>query len=249
MSNRYDTRTTMFSPQGRLFQVEYAMEAISHAPTSVAVLSKEGIVLAAENRETSVSKLIQPQKHSEKIYLLDDHVACSVAGITSDANTLIKYLRGSTQRYRQQYDESMPCEQLVQSLCNLKQSYTQFGGQRPFGCSFLYAGWDVHHGYQLYKSDPSGNYAGWKATCIGANEKTAESVLKQEYKVDCTQKEALLLAIKVMSKTMDGSTLTSAKLDFAVLTRDDSGKCKMISLTNKEVDDLIKEADLKKAEE
>lgn len=249
MSNRYDTRTTMFSPQGRLFQVEYAMEAISHAPTSVAVLSKEGIVLAAENRETSVSKLIQPQKYSEKIYSLDEHVACSVAGITSDANTLIKYLRGSTQRYRLQYGESMPCEQLVQSLCNLKQSYTQFGGQRPFGCSFLYAGWDVHHGFQLYKSDPSGNYAGWKATCIGANEKTAESVLKQEYKVDCTQKEALLLAVKVMSKTMDGSTLTSAKLDFAVLTRDENGACKMISLSNKEVDDLIKEADVKKAED
>jgi 20S proteasome alpha/beta subunit len=82
---------------------------------------------------------------------------------------LINELRLIAQRYQLQYQEPIPCENLVSSLCNIKQAYTQFGGKRPFGVSILYAGWDKHFGYQLYQSDPSGNYGGWKATCIGSN--------------------------------------------------------------------------------
>lgn len=73
------------------------------------------------------------------------------------------------QRYQLNYGEPMPCEQLVSYLCDIKQAYTQYGGKRPFGVSILYMGWDKHYGYQLYQSDPSGNYGGWKATCIGNN--------------------------------------------------------------------------------
>uniref|UniRef100_A0A8C2YZP9 Proteasome 20S subunit alpha 4 n=1 Tax=Cyclopterus lumpus TaxID=8103 RepID=A0A8C2YZP9_CYCLU len=71
--------------------------------------------------------------------------------------------------YLLQYQEPIPCEQLVTALCDIKQAYTQFGGKRPFGVSLLYMGWDKHYGFQLYQSDPSGNYGGWKATCIGNN--------------------------------------------------------------------------------
>jgi 20S proteasome subunit alpha 3 len=76
----------------------------------------------------------------------------------------------------------MPIEQLLVELCDLKQSYTQFGGLRPFGVSFLFAGWDEHHGFQLYQSDPSGNFSGWFATAIGANNAAAQSILKTDYK-------------------------------------------------------------------
>lgn len=82
---------------------------------------------------------------------------------------------------------------------------------RPFGVSLLYAGWDEHNGFQLYHSDPSGNYGGWKATAIGANAQAAQSILKQEWKEGLTTKEALMLAIKVMSKTMDSTSLTSER--------------------------------------
>ena len=99
---------------------------------------------------------------------------------------LINFARLSAQRYELAYQEKQPCEQLVQTICNYKQSYTQFGGQRPFGVSFLYAGWDRHFGFQLYHSDPSGNYGGWKATAIGANNKAAKSLLKAEYEDDLT---------------------------------------------------------------
>ncbi|KAL0398086.1 UNVERIFIED_CONTAM: Proteasome subunit alpha type-4 [Sesamum radiatum] len=106
-------------------------------------------------------------------------------------------------------------KQLVQSLCDTKQGYTQFGGLRPFGVSFLFAGWDKNYGFQLYMSDPSGNYSGWKAAAIGANNQAAQSMLKQDYKDEITREEAVQLALKVLSKTMDSTSLTSEKLELA----------------------------------
>jgi 20S proteasome subunit alpha 3 len=90
-----------------------------------------------------------------------------VAGLTADANILIQRARLTSQRYLHSYQEPMPLEQIVRSICDYKQAYTQFGGLRPFGVAFLFAGWDKQHGFQLYQSDPSGNYSGWKATVIG----------------------------------------------------------------------------------
>lgn len=84
-------------------------------------------------------------------------------------------------------------------------------GLRPFGVSILYAGYDPHYEFQLYHSDPSGNYSGWKATCIGANNGTAQSLLKQEYKDDIVVKDAIGLVLRTMSKTMDSTTLSSEK--------------------------------------
>nr|CAG4635587.1 EOG090X09LQ [Artemia franciscana] len=236
-ARRYDTRTTIFSPEGRLYQVEYAMEAIGHAGTCLGILAQDGIVLAAEKRNTH--KLLDEIMFSEKIYKLNEDMACSVAGITSDANVLTNELRMIAQRYLLHYGESIPCEQLVSSLCDVKQAYTQYGGKRPFGVSFLYIGWDKHYGFQLYQSDPSGNYGGWKATCIGNNSSAAVSILKQEYKEgESTLSEALALAIKVFAKTLDMTKLSSEKLEIATLTRND-GKTEVRILNNKEVEELI----------
>ena len=114
MSRRYDGRTTTFSPEGRLYQVEYAMEAISHAGTALGILASDGIVLACEKKITS--KLLEPQKKSEKMYMIDEHVACAVAGITADANILINMARLHAQRYRFAYQEPQPVEQLVDRI-------------------------------------------------------------------------------------------------------------------------------------
>merc|ERR1712168_908876 len=116
---------------------------------------------------------------------------------TADANVLVMRLRDYAQRYELNYHEPMPLEDLVRDLCDIKQAYTQFGGKRPFGVSILYMGWDKHYGYQLYHSDPSGNYSGWKATCIGNNHSAAHSLLTQEYKTqeETSMKEALALAV------------------------------------------------------
>ena len=180
-SRRYDGRTTTFSPEGRLFQVEYAMAAIDNAGACVGVLAKDGIVIASEKK--AVSKLLaKSDTRSDKIYTIDAHIVCAVAGLTSDANVLIEFMRVQAQQYRFQYAEPIPVEQLVQRICDEKQYFTQIGGMRPYGVSFLFAGWDKNYGFQLYHSDPSGNYGGWLATCIGNNSQAGRSQLKAELK-------------------------------------------------------------------
>jgi len=238
MARRYDSRTTIFSPEGRLYQVEYAMEAIGHAGTCLGILATDGIVLAGERRNTN--KLLDEVFLAEKIYKLHEDMACSVAGITSDANVLTNQLRLIAQRYLIEYGESIPCERLVSWLCDIKQKYTQYGGKRPFGVSFLYMGWDKHYGYQLYQSDPSGNYGGWKATCIGNNSSAAISILKQEYKENETNlDQALSLAVKVLAKTLDMTKLTADKLEIATLKRV-GDKTKITILPGSQVEKLIK---------
>jgi len=235
MARRYDSSTTTFSPEGRLHQVEYAIEAINNAGTCVGILAKDGIVMASEKRTTSA--LLAPSKNSEKTYKLCSHAACTVAGLTSDANILIEEARLRAGRYEYQYDEPIPVEQLVESVCNYKQAYTQFGGLRPFGVGFLFAGYDRNHGFQLYQSDPSGNYSGWKATVIGANNQAGKSLLKVDYTDEesgsSSEEEkgempdvvaSLRLAVKVLNKTMDGTAASADKVELFVMTLDEVDK-------------------------
>ncbi|WOO86150.1 Proteasome subunit alpha type-4-A [Vanrija pseudolonga] len=259
MARRYDSRTTIFSPEGRLFQVEYAMEAISHAGTVLAVLSKEGIAIAAEKKVTGkLLDLSLPGGSEaggegveawmggggEKIFLLNNNILAGLAGITSDANSLVNFARNSAQRHLFTYDEDIPVEMLVQRLCDMKQGYTQYGGLRPFGVALLYVGWDPLYGFQLYQSDPSGNYSGWKATCIGANHSSAASLLKQEYKDEITLEEATALCLKTMAKTMDSTKLNSEKLEFATMTLTDDKQPLAKIYRPSELDTLLQKLEL-----
>jgi 20S proteasome subunit alpha 3 len=124
----------------------------------------------------------------------------------------------------------------------LKQGYTQFGGLRPFGVSFLFAGWDRHYGFQLYQSDPSGNYGGWKATAIGANSTAAQSILKTDYQDDISLKDALKLTVKVLGKTMDSAQLTSEKLEFATLSFVKPELLQFHQLSTEELNSLLQES-------
>lgn len=220
------------------------MEAIGHAGTCLGILATDGIVLAAERRNTN--KLLDEVTSNEKIYKLHGDMACSVAGITSDANVLTNELRLMAQRYLLSSGISIPCEKLVKWLCDIKQGYTQYGGRRPFGVSILYMGWDNRHGYQLYQSDPSGNYGGWKATCIGNNGAAAVSILKQDYNDDITLDKALDLAVKVLSKTLDMTKLTADKVEIATLTRVD-GKTLIKNLPSIQVEKLISKFEAEEA--
>lgn len=144
--------------------------------------------------------------------------------MTADAGILINSARVQAQNYLKTYNEEIPVELLVRRLCDIKQGYTQHGGLRPFGVSFIYAGYDDRYDFQLYTSNPSGNYSGWKATSIGANNAAAQTLLKQDYKGEITLDEASELALKVLSKTMDTTTLTSEKIEFATIQKDKDGK-------------------------
>lgn len=261
MARRYDSRTTIFSPEGRLFQVEYAMEAISHAGTVLAVASKEGIAMAAEKKVTGklLDLSLAPGGEGmggegaeawmggggEKIFLLNNNILAGLAGITSDANSLVNFARNAAQQHLFTYDEDIPVEMLVQRLCDMKQGYTQYGGLRPFGVSLLYMGWDPLYGFQLYHSDPSGNYSGWKATCVGANHSSATSLLKQDYKDDLSLEDAQALCLKVMSKTMDSTKLGSEKLEFATMTLHPETKQPLAKIYRpSELDELLRKLEL-----
>ena len=174
---------------------------------------------------------------------------CAVAGMTADANILINYARQAAQRYLLTYNTDIPCEQLVRRLCDLKQGYTQHGGLRPFGVSFIYAGWDPQRQFQLYQSNPSGNYGGWKATSVGANNASAQSLLKQDYNEETDLKGACELAVKVLSKTMDSTTLSSEKIEFATVGRTKAGKIYHHLWSAEEIDALLREHGLGKAED
>lgn len=167
--------------------------------------------------------------------------------MTADANILIDQARLRAGRYQYQYQEPIPVEQLVEYVCNYKQFYTQRGGLRPFGVAFLFAGYDQHHGFQLYQSDPSGNYSGWKATVIGANNQAGKSLLKSEYKTGEEAgesipdlQEALKLAVKVLNKTMDGATAAAAaeKMELYTMSLED-GECSHHILTKEEAQKVI----------
>ncbi|EDO08476.1 20S proteasome A-type and B-type family protein [Babesia bovis T2Bo] len=221
MSRRYDTKTTTFSQEGRLYQVEYALEAINNANLTVGLLCDLGVVLAADKPIST--PLLDPGKINEKLYKLDSHMFCAVAGLTADATVLINTCKLYAQRHRYAYGEPQDVEQHVVQICNLKQSYTQFGGLRPFGVSFLFAGWDSHLGFQLYHTDPSGNYSGWKATAIGHNSQPAQSMLRQEWKEGMNLDEALYLAVKVLTKSMDSTMPKADKIEVGMLWRGPNG--------------------------
>jgi 20S proteasome subunit alpha 3 len=167
--------------------------------------------------------------------------------LTADANILIDQARLRAGRYQYQYQEPIPVEQLVEYVCNYKQFYTQRGGLRPFGVAFLFAGYDDQHGFQIYQSDPSGNYSGWKATVIGANNQAGKSLLKSEYKTGeegeesaPDMQEALKLAVKVLNKTMDGTTVGAAaeKMELYTMRVEDGAVVHHI-LTKSEVQKVI----------
>mmetsp|Transcript_24274 Transcript_24274/g.43892 ORF Transcript_24274/g.43892 Transcript_24274/m.43892 type:complete len:164 (-) Transcript_24274:202-693(-) len=153
-------------------------------------------------------------------------------------------------------------EQLVEHVCNYKQAYTQYGGLRPFGVAFLFVGYDAAHGFQLYQSDPSGNYSGWKATVIGSNNNAGKSLLKTEYggsssspdamstdeDADASMPdvaEALRLAVKVLNKTMDGTAPSSEKMELFTMTLDENekGRCIHRILPAAEVQKVIDEVE------
>lgn len=173
----------------------------------------------------------------------------AVAGMTADANILINYARQSAQRYLLTYSTDIPCEQLVRRLCDVKQSYTQHGGLRPFGVSFIYAGWDPLRQFQLYQSNPSGNYGGWKATSVGANNASAQSLMKQDYDETLDLRGACALAMKILSKTMDSTKLSSEKIEFATVGKTEKGEIYHRIWSGEEIDRLLKEEGLAKEED
>ncbi|MDV3103019.1 archaeal proteasome endopeptidase complex subunit alpha [Thermococcus waiotapuensis] len=194
----YDRASAVFSPDGRLFQVNYAREAVKRGATAVGVKWKDGVVLAVEKRITS--RLIEPSSY-EKIFQVDDHIAVAPSGIIADARVLVDRARLEAQIYRLTYGEPVPLTVLVKKICDLKQAHTQYGGVRPFGAALLMAG--VNDKPELYETDPSGAYFEWKAVAIGSGRNTAMAIFEEHYRDDLDMEGAIKLAIMALAKTLE----------------------------------------------
>jgi proteasome alpha subunit len=195
----YDRAITIFSPDGRLFQVEYAIEAVKRGTAAIGVKTKEGAVLVVEKR--SHTKLIELDS-IKKIFAVDRHIGVAIAGLTADARTLVNQIRIQAQVDRLTYDEPPTVETLTQKLGDLKQLYTQHAGVRPFGVSLLVAGVD-DSGPKLYSTEPSGSIWGHKAAAIGSGAQAVTEYLEEVYSDSMTLDEGLILALRALKQAVE----------------------------------------------
>lgn len=214
--SEYDRGVNTFSPEGRLFQVEYAIEAIKLGSTAIAVRTDEGVVLAVEKRVTS--PLLEPSS-IEKVAEIDEHIGVAMSGLTADARTLIDHGRVETQQHRFTYNEPMPLESVTQSLCDLALRFgeddnDEGGMSRPFGVALLVAGWDAEGGPVLFHTDPSGTYVKYDAKAIGSGSEGAQTALQESYRKDMTLKEAEVLALSTLKQVME-EKVTATNVDIA----------------------------------
>lgn len=161
-----------------------------------------------------------------------------------------KFSPNANYRYLYKFQQPIPVEIAVREICDYKQSYTQYGGLRPFGVAFLFAGWDKNFGFQLYQSDPSGNFSGWKATVVGQNNQAGKSLLKSDYNEASSAEQNLKLAVKILLKTMDATAPSPEKIELSSLTRTPDGKIVHIiipdSVVQVFVDELTAEEEAEK---
>ena len=208
----YDRAITMFSPDGRLLQVEYAKKTVRLGNTAIGMVCKDGVLLVTDKR--IVDKLVIPET-VEKIWQIDDHIISTAAGILSDARVLVERSQLKAQQHKVTYDSPIDILNIVKDICNLKQICTQSGGLRPFGVSLLIAGIDVD-GPKLFETDPTGIFYQFKATTIGEGEMEIDEILHKEYKDELTVEEGLALAIKALKKVLNDK-LIADRIDSAYI--------------------------------
>ncbi|HLD75502.1 MAG TPA: archaeal proteasome endopeptidase complex subunit alpha [Candidatus Norongarragalinales archaeon] len=222
----YDRAITVFSPDGRLFQVEYAREAVKTGSTSIGIVCKDGIVLLAHKRATSPLVI---GGSTEKIFAIDSHIVSSSSGLVADARKLVDFARLEAQKHRLSYNEEIPVELLSKHIGDHIQFYTQYAGVRPYGVSFLIAG--IDGGLRLFETDPSGALFEYKAAAIGSGKKAVEEILEKEYRDDLALQEGAKLAHKAMRKVVEDK-LSPGMLDLAVV-RMEEHKAVMLSKDEK----------------
>ncbi len=224
----YDRTSTMFSPDGRLLQVEYAKKTVRQGTSALGLVCRDGVLLVADRR--IVDKLTVPES-VEKVFQVDSHIGAAASGILSDSRILIERAQVIAQQHRVTYDQAMDVLSLVKEICDLKQAFTQYGGARPFGVSILFAG--VDDGPKLFATEPTGIYFQFKATAIGEAEIEIKEILNREYKENMLIDDALKLAIRALKKVLgkdfdiervDGAYIKKTEKEFVKLKKEEIRK-------------------------
>ena len=232
----YDRSSTMFSPDGRLLQVEYAKKTVKQGTNTIGLVCADGVLLVADRRITD--RFVVPDS-VEKVFQIDEHIGAAASGILSDGRVLIERAQIVAQQHRVTFDSSIDIQSLVKDICNVKQYATQVGGARPFGVGIMFIGVD-EDGPQggnprLFITDPTGIFFEFKATVIGENEQEIREVLESEYKEDMSVDEGIKLAIRALKKILgkdydprrvDGAYIMSTERSFTRLTQQKISKVK-----------------------
>ncbi len=237
----YDRAITVFSPDGRLFQVEYARSAVKRGSTTVGIKFKDGVLLIADKRIKS--RLVE-KEGIKKIYTIDDHIGCATSGLVADARVLVDYGRLIAQIEKVTYGEKIPVKQLVKRICDFKQQYTQYGGVRPFGASLLIAGID-DLGMYLMETEPSGAAIAYKAVAIGTGREVVMELFEKKYNEDFDFEKALMLGLEGID-TVSEEEIDKLTLEVGYIKKGN----KFRKLSTEEIENYVKKyVDMKKGEE
>ena len=225
----YDRAITVFSPDGRLFQVEYAIETVRRGALAVGVKTKDGVVIAVDEK----TKKLQITHTPQKLFQIDYHVGAAAAGYIPDARVQIDNARFFSQSNKLVYDEPVEIETVAKHLADQCQQYTQYGGARPIGVSLIIGGVDSN-GSTLYLTDPSGAYILYNAVAIGGNSDVANEFLEKNYNVDMSLDDAMLLAVSTIQNSnpdkvdVDHIKMSQIKLDTKEFEFIDNKKIKQL---------------------
>jgi 20S proteasome subunit alpha 4 len=241
MASGYDRALSVFSPDGHVFQVEYAGEAVKRGTCAVGVKGKDVVVLGCEKR--SAMKLQDTRITPSKIQLLDTHVALAFAGLNADARILVDKARLEAQSHRLSVEDPVTIDYITKYVAGVQQRYTQAGGVRPFGISTMVVGFDNGSKVpRLYQTEPSGIYSAWKANAIGRSSKTVREFLERNYKEEMDRETTIRLAIKSLLEVVQ----TGAKnIEIALM----APGATIEMLATEEIESYVKEIEQEKQEE
>ena len=228
----YDRAITVFSPDGRLFQVEYAMELVNRGATIMGIQCAEGVVLGSEEN----IEPLEEAEYSWKIFKVDEHVGAAIVGLSSDARILIDQARIYAQSNKLTYDEPIDVEVVTKRICDIQQMYTQHAGVRPFGVSLIFGGVDKT-GSHVFGTHPSGTYRGYKATALGAGRDTVLAILKDEYRENLSLEQNTKLTVKCLVKALEARQLPP-RIKIAIIP---GSTKKLQMLTDEKIESYIKE--------
>ncbi len=229
----YDRSITMFSPDGRLLQVEYAKKTVKQGSTALAIACKDGVVFVADKRVTS--KLMVPEA-IEKMFRIDDHIGATAAGIISDARVLVDRSQLKAQQHAVTYDSKIDILSIVKEICDLKQVCTQSAGLRPFGVSLLVGGVEEDGEVKLFLTEPYGLYFQYKAAVIGEGEDEIEPALKKRYRPNMALEEGMKFGLSLMKDFLK-EDFNFDRVDVAYIDNTDK---RFTKLSNDELKKLIK---------
>ena len=233
----YDKAITIFAPDGNLFQVQYAFEAVNRGSATVGIKGKDCVVLAVEKKTTAT---LQDPHTIRKILQVDEHIMLTFAGLQADARVLVDKARLECQSFRFNFEDEPSLEYIARFVAETQQSYTQKGGVRPFGISTFMVGYDGKDP-KLYVTEPSGAYSLWKANAIGRNSKNLREYLEKNHKDGLSNNETIKLAVETLMEVVE----SSKNIEICVMT----GPKKFEMLDDATIDKFVKEIEKQREEE